>query len=65
MISIMLCAHSPPDAGCRLPAPLYSLPDPGNLEGTSYPYKNSYPFGETLHHSYRSHLYAAAVPIAN
>jgi hypothetical protein len=44
-----------------------SVPDPDNLEGTVYQYKNQYavnpgdPFGEFLTRTYQSHHYSAAI----
>ena len=48
-----------------------SAPDPGNLEGISYYYKDSYPekagqpFGEFLVNSYRSRLYSDLLAISD
>ncbi|TVQ84503.1 MAG: T9SS C-terminal target domain-containing protein [Bacteroidetes bacterium] len=46
-----------------------SLPDLANINGKEYPFKNYYPrnpgdpFGDTLFHSYHSHIYNSPIPI--
>ncbi len=40
-----------------------SYPDINNLEGTTYMYKNLYPMGPPLYHSYTSHIYSEPIEI--